>query len=177
MSDNSPDIIHLATHGFVINTYDEYTGNKVISKMTPYSIKEGYMLWSGLLMSGANNAWTGNFDLHNVEDGILTSDEISRLDLSKTKLVVLSACETGKGIIESIDGVLGLQHAFKRSGVGSIIMSLWKVPDVSTSVLMKYFYSFLLEGIERHEALKKAMEETRKIYYDPYYWAGFILLD
>ena len=177
LSDNSPDIIHLATHGFVINTYDEYTGNKVISKMTPYSVKEGYMLWSGLLMSGANNAWTGNFDLHNVEDGILTSDEISRLDLSKTKLVVLSACETGKGIIESIDGVLGLQHAFKRSGVGSIIMSLWKVPDVSTSVLMKYFYSFLLEGIERHEALKKAMEETRKIYHDPYYWAGFILLD
>ena len=177
LSENSPDIIHLATHGFVINTYDEYASNKTISKMTPYSVKEGYMLWSGLLMSGANNAWTGNFDLYNVEDGILTSDEISRLDLSKTKLVVLSACETAKGIIESIDGVFGLQHAFKRSGVGSIIMSLWKVPDVSTSVLMKYFYSFLLEGGDRHEALKKAMEETRKIYNDPYYWAGFIILD
>ena len=177
LSNNSPDIIHLATHGFVITTNDKYIKNSAVSKMTPYSVKEGYMLLSGVLMSGANNAWSGNFDLYNVEDGILTSDEISRLDLSKTKLVVLSACETAKGIIDTVDGVIGLQHAFKRAGVGSIVMSLWKVPDVSTAMLMKYFYSFLLNGIERHEALKLAMKEIRKIYKDPYYWAGFIVLD
>ena len=177
LSNNSPDIIHLATHGFVITTNDKYIKNSAVSKMTPYSVKEGYMLLSGVLMSGANNAWSGNFDLYNVEDGILTSDEISRLDLSKTKLVVLSACETAKGIIDTVDGVIGLQHAFKRAGVGSIVMSLWKVPDVSTAMLMKYFYSFLLNGIERHEALKLAMKEIRKTYNDPYYWAGFIILD
>jgi CHAT domain-containing protein len=92
-------------------------------------------------------------------------------------MVVLSACETAKGIIDPVDGIYGLQLAFKKAGVGSIVMSLWKVPDEATSLLMNSFYAALISGIEKHEALKKAMYEVRKKYKDPYYWAGFVILD
>ena len=177
LSGKSPDIIHLATHGYFISSREKASVSSFLSQITPYSEKERYMQWSGLLMAGANNAWKGKFALENVEDGILTADEISRLDLSKTQMVVLSACETAKGIIDPVDGIYGLQLAFKKAGVGSIVMSLWKVPDEATSLLMNSFYAALISGIEKHEALKKAMYEVRKKYNDPYYWAGFIMLD
>ena len=134
-------------------------------------------MWCGLMMAGSNNAWTGNFNLETVEDGILTADEISRLDLSNTKLVVLSACETARGKIDPVEGVLGLQRAFKKAGAQTIVMSLWKVPDESTSILMTQFYKNLISGIERHQALKDAMNYVKTLYPDPYYWAGFIMLD
>ena len=177
LSGKSPDIIHLATHGFFISSREKVSASSFFSQITPYSEKERYMQWSGLLMAGANNAWNGKFALENVEDGILTADEISRLDLSNTRLVVLSACETAKGIIDPVDGVYGLQLAFKRAGVGTIVMSLWKVPDEATSLLMNSFYVALISGNEKHDALKRAMYEVRKKYKDPYYWAGFIILD
>lgn len=174
---NSPHIIHLATHGFVIDTQQKAEGNKFIENTTPLSQREGYLMWCGLMMAGSNNAWTGNFNLENVEDGILTADEISRLDLSNTKLVVLSACETARGKIDPVEGVLGLQRAFKKAGAQTIVMSLWKVPDESTSILMTQFYKGLMSGTERHQALKDAMNYVKTLYPDPYYWAGFIMLD
>ena len=134
-------------------------------------------MWSGIMLAGGNNIWQGNFDLKNVEDGILTADEISRLDLSNTKLVVLSACETAKGMIDPVDGVYGLQRAFKMAGAQTIVMSLWKVHDDATSLLMTLFYSYLTGGMEKHQALWKAMMDVREKYEDPYYWAGFIMLD
>lgn len=112
-----------------------------------------------------------------MNDGILTSSEISRLDLSTTDLVVLSACDTGKGVIDEINGVIGLQQAFKMAGVKTILMSLWPVPDKTTSILMTNFYNELLRGIEIHEALNKAVDNVRKLYPDPYYWSAFVLLD
>ena len=174
---NSPHIIHLATHGFVIDTQQKAEGNKFIENTTPLSQREGYLMWCGLMMAGSNNAWTGNFNLENVEDGILTADEISRLDLSNTKLVVLSACETARGKIDPVEGVLGLQRAFKKAGAQTIVMSLWKVPDESTSILMTQFYKNLMAGTDRHQALKDAMNYVKTLYPDPYYWAGFIMLD
>lgn len=177
LSGNSPDIIHLATHGYYISSNEKATVNSFINHLTPYSEKEKYLQWAGLLMAGANNAWNGNFDLENTEDGILTADEISRLDLSKTKLVMLSACETARGYVDPVNGIYGLQQAFKKAGVETIVMSLWKVPDEATSLLMSNFYDMLVDGVERHEALKKAMFEVRKLFKDPYYWAGFIMLD
>ncbi len=177
LSGKSPDIIHLATHGYYISSRKKASVSSFLSQITPYSEKEQYMQWSGLLMAGANNAWNGNFTLENVEDGILTADEISRLDLSKTQMVVLSACETAKGVIDPVDGVYGLQQAFKKAGAGTIVMSLWKVPDESTSLLMNSFYAALISGNEKHDALKKAMQEAQKKYKAPYYWAGFIILD
>ena len=134
-------------------------------------------MWAGLMLAGGNNIWQGKFNLTNVEDGILTADEISRLDLSNTKLVVLSACETARGKIDPVDGVYGLQRAFKLAGVQTIVMSLWKVQDDATAMLMTQFYKYLTDGVERHQALWNAMMDVRKKYKDPYYWAGFVMLD
>lgn len=177
MNGKSPDIIHLATHGFLIETQKQADNNKFFGMTTIYSPKESYMMWNGLLLAGSNNIWQGKFDLTNIEDGVLTADEISRMDLSKTKLVVLSACETGKGKVDPIDGVYGLQRAFKMAGAGTIVMSLWKVQDDTTSLLMTRFYSYLTDGIERHQALWKAMMDVKEKFPAPYYWAGFVMLD
>ena len=173
----SPDVIHLATHGFLIQTQQQAQGNKFFGQTTAYSPKEAYMMWTGLMLAGSNNVWQGKFDLQDVEDGVLTADEISRMDLSRTKLVVLSACETGKGKVDPVDGVYGLQRAFKIAGAGTIVMSLWKVQDEVTSLLMTKFYSYLADSIDRHQALWKSMMDIRTQYPDPYYWAGFIMLD
>ena len=177
MDGKSPDILHFATHGFVFDKWEKTEGNKFVEQTNLYSQKESYLMWSGLLMAGANNIWQGKFDMHNIEDGVLTADEISRMDLKQTKMVVLSACETAKGKIDYIDGVFGLQRGFKKAGAGTIVMSLWKVQDDATSMLMTTFYRNLLNGEERHKALWNAMMEVRKVYDDPYYWGGFIMLD
>lgn len=174
LSGNSPDILHVATHGFYLEDDSE---KPFAQSVNTYSAKESSMVLSGLALSGANNAWKGNFDLPNVEDGILTAYEISQLDLSNTKLVVLSACETARGRIFPVDGVFGLQRAFKQAGAGSILMSLWKVDDNATATFMEYFYKFLFETNDRHEALKKAQDEVKKQYPDPYYWAAWVMLD
>lgn len=177
LSGKSPDILHLATHGFVIDTQQKAIDNKFVASTSVYSQKDSYMMWAGLMLAGGNNIWQGRFNLSNVEDGILTADEISRLNLSKTKLVVLSACETARGKIDPVDGVYGLQRAFKMAGAQTIVMSLWKVQDDATSMLMTQFYTYLTNGVEKHKALWKAMMEVREKYKDPYYWAGFIMLD
>ena len=173
----SPDILHLATHGFVIDTPQKAKDNKFVAKTNIYSQKDSYLMWAGLMLAGGNNIWQGKFNLTNVEDGILTADEISRLDLSNTKLVVLSACETARGKVDPVDGVYGLQRAFKLAGVQTIVMSLWKVQDDATAMLMTQFYKYLTDGVEKHQALWNAMMDVRKKYKDPYYWAGFVMLD
>ena len=177
LSGHSPAILHLATHGFVIDAKQRASGNKFAQSTGIYSEKESYMMWAGLMLAGGNNKWQGNFTLTDVEDGILTADEISQLDLSSTQLVVLSACETAKGKIDPVDGVFGLQRAFKMAGAKTIVMSLWKVQDDATSMLMTRFYTYLTGGTERHQALWKAMMDVREKYKDPYYWAGFVMLD
>lgn len=177
LSGNSPDIIHLATHGFVIDNIEKATGNNFVASTNFYSYKESFMMWTGLLLAGANNLWTGQFAMDNVEDGILTAEEISQLDLSNTKLVVMSACETGKGFVDPIDGIIGLQRAFKKAGAKTIVMSLWRVNDDATSLMMSCFYKYLINGKERHEALELARKDVEKEYPDPFYWAGFIMLD
>ena len=173
----SPDILHLATHGFVIDTPQKAEGNKFVATTNIYSQKDSYLMWAGLMLAGGNNIWQGRFNLTNVEDGILTADEISRLDLSNTKLVVLSACETARGKVDPVDGVYGLQRAFKLAGVQTIVMSLWKVQDDATAMLMTQFYTYLTNGMEKHQALWTAMMDVRQKYKDPYYWAGFVMLD
>lgn len=173
----SPDILHLATHGFVIDTPQKAKGNKFVATTNIYSQKDSYLMWAGLMLAGGNNIWQGKFNLTNVEDGILTADEISRLDLSNTKLVVLSACETARGKVDPVDGVYGLQRAFKLAGVQTIVMSLWKVQDDATAMLMTQFYKYLTDGMEKHQALWNAMMDVRKKYKDPYYWAGLVMLD
>jgi len=129
------------------------------------------MLSSGLLLSGVNDVVPGS-----KEDGILTAYEASLLDLRGTRIVVLSACETGLGEYKDGEGVFGLQRAFEVAGVDYIIMSLWKVDDEVTSLLMTKFYNYLTLGDDVPVAFYKAQLEIKKDHPSPKYWGAFILL-
>lgn len=174
LSGHSPDILHVATHGFYL---DEESQKPFAQSVNTYSQKEAPMVLSGLALSGADIKWKGNFEDVNSEDGILTAYEISQLDLSNTRLAVLSACETARGRIFPVDGVFGLQRAFKQAGAGAILMSLWKVNDAATSLFMQHFYKSLMQTGDRHKALNFARNEVKKDFPDPYYWAAWVMLD
>lgn len=171
LSGKSKRILHIATHGFYdrdgIRQDDAVDDAKALS-------------YSGLCMAGANNIYKGEDIPENIDDGILTALEISELDMRGMELVVLSACQTGQGMVTN-DGVFGLQRGFKKAGVKSILMSLWEVDDEATCVLMTEFYKNLVHGHSKHKALelaKRAVREQKdKGWDDPYYWASFILLD
>ncbi len=134
-----------------------------------------------LYFAGANNKYLGDDIPEGLDDGILTSMEISELNLSGLDLITLSACQTGLGEVTS-DGVSGLQRAFKKAGAQSILMSLWEVNDEATSMLMTEFYkNWICIGVTKHDALEMAKRTVRsrkdKEWDNPYYWAAFVLLD
>jgi CHAT domain-containing protein len=138
------------------------------------------MIRSGLLFGGANLTWKGKGDslLNKTnEDGVLTAYELSQLDLSNTKLVVLSACETGKGAIQGSEGTFGLKRALKLAGVDNMIVSLWKVPDEATAEMMTIFYNELAKTkmpVSSFETAQKAMRF--KYPNEPKKWAGFVFV-
>lgn len=177
----APTILHVATHGF---SYPEHsTSRKKLAhllngKSWTSSETENVLNYSGLIFAGANNRWVHAAELpDSIEDGILTSKEIAQLNLSGLDLVVLSACQTGLGDIKD-DGVFGLQRAFKKAGAHTMLVSLWKVNDHATQIMMSEFYSALMEGLSLHNALSKAQGKLRANgFTDPHYWASFILID
>lgn len=171
------DLIHIATHGFFLTDKKEVALNPFVQGLRSVDAEPSAMIRSGLLLAGANRTWTGIHVIPNVEDGILTAEEISNVNLFGTKLVVLSACETGLGEIKSSEGVFGLQRAFKLAGVQSLIMSLWKVDDNATMELMNTFYNNWLSGMSKHDAFNNAVEKIRGHHKSPYYWAAFVMLD
>lgn len=160
LSGKSTDIIHLSTHGFYDPSYSSYP-----------------MRNSGVFLAGANRKWYYNSEVKTKEDGILTADEISLLNLSGCSLVALSACETGLGNIDNNEGVFGLQRAFKLAGVQSLILSLWKVDTEATSLFMTNFYKEWVISNNMSESFRKAKLIVRKEFPDPYYWSGFVLVD
>ena len=175
MNGNAPDIIHVASHGFYYQSIKNITSS-FFSSLNSYTYEDFSLSFSGLLFAGANNAWTGENIAEGIEDGILTADEIGRLDLKGNKLLVLSACDTGLGDIE-IDGVYGLQRGFKKAGATTILMSLWKVPDEETNILMNSFYEHYISGDTPRNSLKQAQNKLIQMGKSPYYWAGFVVLD
>lgn len=175
---HAPDALHIATHGFAISTMQQYDNSSFAQSRTAFTPNGNYMMWSGLVLAGGNNAWQCKPLPKGVEDGILTADEISRLDLSHTRLVVLSACETARGHIDNTDGVWGLQRAFKQAGAGTIVMTLWKVSDETTCMFMTEFYRQLANGLNTRQALKRARTYLiEQGATDPYYWAAFVAMD
>ena len=156
----------------------QYDNSPFAQSRTAFTPNGNYMMWSGLVLAGGNNAWQCKPLPKGVEDGILTADEISRLDLSHTRLVVLSACETARGHIDNTDGVWGLQRAFKQAGAGTIVMTLWKVSDETTCMFMTEFYRQLANDLNTRQALKRARTYLiEQGATDPYYWAAFVAMD
>ena len=185
LSDQHNDIIHIATHGFYLPTDKAeenhflklmpmfIPGSDVQSKLNPIKTS---MLRSGLVFAGGNRAWKGEKITKDIDDGIATSAEISNMSLAGTDIVVLSACETGLGEVND-EGVFGLQRAFKKAGAKTIIMSLWKVNDHITQMMMTSFYRHLLSGKSKRDSFRLAQQEIRAEYPNPYQWAAFIMLD
>jgi CHAT domain-containing protein len=177
--ETSPRIIHLATHGFFSSDPKEDTGKSINEQDAGFKTSTNPLVRSGLLFAGANHAWkTGKPIKKGMENGILTAFEISHFNLIGTELVALSACETGLGDINGSEGVYGLQRAFRIAGVKYQIMSLWRVPDAQTKELMTTFYAkWLQENRTIPEAFRAAQQEMRDRYQDPYFWAGFVLME
>jgi len=174
-------ILHLATHGYAFPEYDfSVTTISKNSLRYSYRYSTNPMVRSGLILAGGNWAWTGSDTLSKLgaeQNGILTALEVSQLNLKKTKLVVLSACETGLGKIEGSEGTFGLKRGFKLAGVEQMIVSLWSVPDKETMELMTLFYSDLTKTLNPVLSFEKAQKEMRAKYpTDPDKWAGFVLV-
>jgi CHAT domain-containing protein len=117
-----------------------------------------------------------------MDDGILTAYEAMGLNLEGTELVVLSACETGLGQTKAGEGVFGLRRALQVAGAQSVMMTMWKVPDVETQKLMKLFYVKWLRGEEKHQALREAQLDLREQieketgHDSPQKWGAFVLV-
>ncbi len=109
------------------------------------------------------------------EDGFLQVREIYNLKLN-ADLVVLSACQTGRGRLEKGEGILGFPRIFFYIGARSVVLSLWKINDKSTSVFMNYFYYYLSQRNEKTQALRKAkLKMLESKFNHPFYWAAYIL--
>jgi len=172
-----PSILHVATHGFFLQN-EPPAGTQMAVKAAEETRLgkwvaqiENPLLRSGLALAGANQGRSGN------DDGILTALEATGLDLWGTKLVVLSACDTGVGEVKNGHGVYGLRRALFLAGAESQLMSLWPVSDRSTRDLMIGYYKGLVQNAGRAEALRRVQLQMlrSKSHAHPYYWASFIL--
>jgi CHAT domain-containing protein len=135
---------------------------------------ENPLLRSGLVLAGANTWLAGKAESPEAANGILTAEDASGLDLLFTDLVVLSACQTGLGDIKVGEGVFGLRRAFLLAGAKTLLMSLWKIPDEETQMLMEDFYKRILEGKPRADALREAQLAVRAVSPEPLFWGAFI---
>lgn len=169
------NLIHIASHGYYIPQSSRnslpYFKNSDYTKAV-----QDELFYSGIVLSGGQKSWVHSSYGPDNNDGILSSYEISKLDLHNVDLVVLSACETGLGD-NLYDGIYGLQRAFKKAGAKSILMSLWQIDDKATSEYMSLFYKKLSNGSSIHDAYVGTVLDMKKKYVDPYYWASFVLLD
>lgn len=175
---NAPAFLHVATHGFflddVVITAESrglvHTHQSTGEITTPEFHVEDPLLRSGLAFAGANLHRGGD------DDGILTAKEASGLNLWGTKLVVLSACDTGVGEVKNGEGVYGLRRALVLAGSETQVMSLWPVSDEGTRDLMIDYYKALKAGQGRSEGLRQVQLKmlASKNRQHPYYWASFI---
>ena len=165
LSGSGVNALHIATHGFYWTEREatQLDGLAFLGTDMPAAVQEDKALTrSGLLFAGANTALKGLPLPEGVEDGVLTAKEIAGMDLRRLDLVALSACQTGLGEITG-DGVFGLQRGFKKAGANTLLMSLWKVDDTATQLLMTQFYKNMLSGMGKYEALTAAQKYLREL--------------
>jgi CHAT domain-containing protein/tetratricopeptide (TPR) repeat protein len=175
----NPRVLHLATHGFFLSDQQVKLGESLNGQSSGL---EDPMMRSGLFFAGADRTLNSQPTIEGVETGVLTAYEATALNLQGTELVVLSACETGRGQVQNGEGVFGLGRALQEAGAESVLMSLWSVPDRETQELMTLFYKNWLTGMDKPEALRRAQITERDRVKDrygedlPYYWGAFILV-
>jgi len=169
----SPSILHFATHGYFKPQKEVINDNLILKQQVSTSLfAAGLVLSNGGLILDKKTV-----EEYNDERGLLTAYEVLNMNLNNTKIVVLSACETGLGTGEIGDGVYGLQKAFLVAGAQSVVMSIFKVDDAITRELMTNFYNLWLSGMELHKAFNKAKVIIKEKYKDPIYWGSFVLIE
>ncbi|QRN97037.1 tetratricopeptide repeat protein [Archangium violaceum] len=178
----TPGVLHLATHGFFLEDDTAVSkgsravghfgalGESTSSRLPPHAL-----LRSGLVLAGARAPAQGAARPR-LDSALVTASEMAGLDLWGTQLVVLSACDTGRGEVRKGQGVYGLRRALIAAGAETVVMSLWQVSDGTTSQLMETYYRNLLEGQGRATALREAMRALRSRHPHPHFWAPFIVL-
>lgn len=171
----SPSGLHIATHGFFAEDLPVGINGNGFFSFDEQAFVENPMLRCGLLLSGGGLSLRG--ENNDSEDGILTAEEATHLNLMNTDIVVLSACETGLGQTFNGEGVMGLQRAFLIAGSQSVIMSLWQVDDLATQKLMTFFYRNWLQGPQsRHKAFYLAQKQLKEEYPLAKYWGAFTIV-
>jgi CHAT domain-containing protein len=170
----------VATHGFFLRDQEiRLLGGRDLIVDTAQSVGPSNqptanpLLRSGLALAGVNQR-LGRAD--HMDDGVLTALEAAGLDLWGTKLVVLSACDTGVGEVKNGEGVFGLRRALSQAGSETQVMSLWPVSDLGARDLMIEYYKALERGEGRGDGLRRVQLEMlkRKGRRHPFYWASFI---
>jgi CHAT domain-containing protein len=173
---HAPRMLHIATHGFFISlgaksNHTADSGERGLELDVDSNwLPDDPLLRSGIALAGANAKKGGGG-----EDGILTALEATSLDLQGTKLVVLSACETGIGDVMQGEGIYGLRRALFIAGTESLVASLWQVADEETQALMVAYYGRVLKGETRSGALRNVQTSmlATPATAHPYYWASF----
>jgi len=180
--DKPPRILHMATHGFFLEA-DDNLRKRLLKLQRGADLQvpppgDNPLLRAGLAFAGINTNAQFLGDIDTANDGVLTALEVLGLNLSGTRLVVLSACETGLGEIHEGEGVYGLRRSFQEAGVAEVISSLWEVSDAGTQALMTDFYARLLGGQPAREALRDAqlaLLDSPEWGY-PYVWSAFMIV-
>ena len=186
----APVVLHIASHAFFLADQEqgsnEGSGNGAMRSglQEDRGLKasalagESPLIRSGIALAGANLV-SQRKEVEEGDDGYLTALEVAQLDWKGTELVVISACESGKGDIRAGEGVYGLKRAIAVSGARSSLLSLWKVDDRATAAFMRSYYEKLKAGQGRADALAITQKEFRNhripMWRHPYVWAAFQL--
>jgi CHAT domain-containing protein/tetratricopeptide (TPR) repeat protein len=179
-------VLHLATHGFflgpdcTLSTRSQrgIGGLATTSGRKPAALRENPLHLSGLALAGANRRASA---APQGEDGVLTAEEVVSLNLDGVEWAVLSACDTGVGVVHAGEGVFGLRRAFQVAGVRTVIMSLWSVDDQAARAWMQALYAGRLrDNLSTADAARAASLEVlhdrrnRGLSTHPFYWAAFV---
>ncbi len=163
---NSPKVFHIATHGFFKENTPEDDNNFMANPL----------LNSGLMLKGSGDLFDAGLNV-NAQKGILTAMEAATLKLDGTELVVLSACETGRGEVVNGEGVYGLQRSLFIAGAKAVVMTLFKVNDEVTQKFMKYFYESWLVSANKNQSFNYAKTKVKEQHPEAIYWGAFVMLE